>query len=252
MHSDFNGLCLFTVNILLFSVAWLVAMKAKDLSKIDIFWAPSFALIALLSSNFASGINTIVFSIVAIWALRLTVYLFIRNSRMKEDKRYIRLQENWSGSFYLNSYFRVFFLQSLLASFISLPFLYLKDISSSKYLAILVVSFIAIIFESIADLQKYRFKSDVLNVGKVFKGGLWRFSRHPNYFAEIVFWWCITLFIALNTHTYWILISPLFLNVLILKVSGPPMLEEDKKNNLEYQEYIKTTNRLIPMPRRQI
>jgi steroid 5-alpha reductase family enzyme len=236
-------------NFAFFVVAWALCLYLKDMSKIDIIWSISFVLLAGLSITSLSMEKLLIFILILIWALRLSLYLLIRNRHMGEDKRYRKMKENWKGSFAINSLLRVFLVQALLSSIVGIPLYSLSELRldfDTVSIFFLFSATVGIIYEGFADYQKYQFKRNIQNLGKVCDQGLWKYSRHPNYFGELLFWWSLTMVIFLGTNQFFVFIGPLFLNILLLKVSGVPMLEQFYHGNAAYDAYKKTTNRLIP------
>jgi len=185
------------------------------------------------------------------WALRLSVYLAARNWNAPEDHRYRAIRERNEPGFAWKSIYLVFGLQALLAWLISAPLA--ASIGSAAALGAtglfgtaLVVFGIA--FETFADAQLARFKAEPANAGRVMDRGLWRYTRHPNYFGEFCIWWGFYL-IAFDAGAWWTLFSPLLMTVLLLKVSGVALLEKDiGERRPAYRDYIARTNAFFPGP----
>ncbi len=246
---------------LLFMVlAWLVSLPKKDVSIVDAFWGPAFLVVAAVAawqSDGAPARRTLVLVLVAAWALRLGIYLLWRNLRMlEEDARYQAMRARWGARFPWVSLGTVFLLQGLLAWFISFPLqlavmgpeppgLGLLDLLG---LGLWLVGFS---FETIGDAQLVRFKADPANRGKVLSTGLWRYTRHPNYFGDFLVWWGFFA-LALSTPGGWMTIaSPLLMSLLLLKVSGVALLEKDiAVRRPEYRDYVSRTNAFFPGPPR--
>ena len=227
----------------------------KKMSVIDIFWGLfhlaqlSFTLF-VVSPGFTPA-SIMFFSLIYLWGFRLAIYLYARSKGKPDDQRYIKLSTAWSGNLALNVLTRIFGGQFCILLFTSLSFT-LTAISSSEmtlnisFFAGYAIAIFGLLYESIADFQLLSFKSKPVSDKKVMDLGLWSFSRHPNYFGEIIFWWGIW---AISTQgPYWFvgLISPLTVTYLLTRFSGIPMLEERYRDNPEYLEYIQTTNVLIP------
>jgi steroid 5-alpha reductase family enzyme len=192
-------------------------------------------------------------ALVLLWALRLTVYITVRNWGHDEDYRYQKIRANNQPHFGLKSLYIVFLLQGLLAWIGSLPLLAAatgtRPWNLLDSLGVAVVLF-GVLFEGIGDWQLARFKRNADNRGKVMDGGLWRYTRHPNYFGECCVWWGFYL-LALGAGGWWALPSPLLITFLLLKVSGVAMLERDiGQRRPEYRQYVEQTNAFIPGPRR--
>ena len=243
--------------ILVFAaVFWAVSLVKDDVSIVDSLWSLMFLLSAGVYAATAAdtGPRTMwVLLLVGAWAIRLSGYITWRNHGEPEDYRYQQIRENNEPGFRLKSFYIVFGLQGLLAWIISLPLL--AAISGSSQpgwldwtgVAVWLVGFS---FEAIGDLQLARFKADPGNKGKVLDSGLWRYTRHPNYFGNFTLWWGFFL-IAVSAGGAWTVISPLLMSFLLLKVSGVAMLEKDiGERRPAYAEYIRSTNAFFPGPRR--
>lgn len=238
--------------VFVFALAQLI----KNNSIVDVFWGIGF----LVSSSYLFFYHNqfapkqlLIVGLVACWALRLSIFLFIRNYKKPEDWRYQNFRKMWGNYPYLGAFFQVFMLQGFFMYIILLPvqILFIKKLVIINWYNLIgiAVAIFAIAYEAIADYQLYVFKKNKSNHGKTMKFGLWQYSRHPNYFAEIVFWWAIFFAVVqLNDPQYTLvaLISPITITWLLNKVSGVPMLESKYKNDLEYQEYIKNTPALLP------
>jgi len=187
------------------------------------------------------------------WAVRLTVYITSRNWGEPEDRRYRNIRARHEPNFALKSLFIVFILQGLLAWIVSLPLLAaaigVTELGTLDYFGTTIV-LLAIVFEALADWQLSRFKADPRNRGRVMEEGLWRYTRHPNYFGECCVWWGLWL-IALSAGGWWSVLGPALMTTLLLKVSGVSLLERDiGERRPDYRRYIERTNAFIPGPRR--
>jgi steroid 5-alpha reductase family enzyme len=244
------------VALLATTLTWVVSLFKHDVSIVDSVW--SLVLLALCATyfllyEFPATRGTVVLALVAIWALRLSAYITWRNRGEPEDARYQAIREKYSPHFELKSLGIVFFLQGVLAWIISLPLL--ATITSSRpwhlvdAAAVALVLF-GILFESIADTQLARFKAAAENRGRVLDTGLWRYTRHPNYFGECCVWWGFYLF-AVAAGGWWSIVSPILMTFLLLRVSGVALLEKDiHERRPDYDAYIKRTNAFIPgLPR---
>ena len=250
-----NLLQIWGLTFLFVLMSFSFYLLTKKMSVIDIFWGPfhlaqlSFTLFVIRPAFTPASI--IFFSLVYLWGLRLAIYLYVRSRGKPDDQRYIKLSTAWSGNLALNVLTRIFGGQFCILLFTSLS-LSLTAISSSRmafdtsFFVGCAIAFIGLLYESIADFQLLRFKSKSFPNKKVMNLGLWAFSRHPNYFGEILFWWGIWAFSTQGQYWYIGLISPLTITYLLTRFSGVPMLEERYKDNPEYLEYIQTTNVLIP------
>lgn len=232
----------FTIQIIFF----LIAFSFKTDKFTDFAYSITFMIITiyLLISNQITLLKIIISTLIILWAIRLLTYLVIRIKNIKKDKRFDKMRNSFIkfGSFW--------FLQAITVWIILLPSIYL--LSKNAITKINLISIIGIIiwligflFETIADYQKYIFKKT--NKG-IIKNGLWKYSRHPNYFGEILVWIGIfTITIPYqNNFSYLTIISPIFIIFLLVFVSGIPLLEKKQVNNPEYQKYKSKTSMLIP------
>lgn len=235
------------------AVIFVVALFKKDNSIVDIAWGLGFILVALLTffldGEFA-GRHIFVTVLVLIWGTRLAVHIFFRNKGRGEDFRYAQWRREWGKWFLLRSFFQIFMLQGLLLLVIASPII-LTNHSRERGISYLdlvgvVLWITGFFFEATGDFQLSRFKRDPGNKGKIMKSGLWKFTRHPNYFGEAVMWWGIFL-IALSVKFGWtVIISPLLITLLLLRVSGVTMLEKKYVGNKEFAEYAKKTSAFFP------
>ncbi|MCW8988808.1 MAG: DUF1295 domain-containing protein [Gammaproteobacteria bacterium] len=244
------------VVILLVAIfTWLLSLFLKDVSIVDSAWSFMFLASAIyyyLSLELINLKENIFFILVVLWALRLATHLTWRNWGEPEDRRYQDIRKKYSPNFGVKSLFIIFVFQAILAAVISLPIVSVLGIKSEpvnlgiiEYAAILIW-LAGFTYESVADWQLAKFKSDNSNQNKVMNTGLWRNSRHPNYFGEFLIWWGFYLY-AFSSGPWWIIVSPLLISWLLLKFSGVVMLEETiVKRRPDYQEYIDKTNAFFP------
>jgi steroid 5-alpha reductase family enzyme len=243
--------------LLAFAVAgWLVSLVKRNVSIVDGMWPLMFLIAALCytaSLDSQSSRSLLVLSLVLFWSLRLSAHIFWRNWGEDEDYRYRRIRANNSPNFAFKSLYIVFGLQAVLALIVSMPLL--PAISSAQGIGLLDLAGIALwllgfLFESVGDYQLARFRSAPQSKGKVLDTGLWRHTRHPNYFGDLCVWWGFYL-IAVSAGGWWTVLSPLLMSVLLLKVSGVALLERDiGERRPQYAEYVARTNAFFPGPRR--
>jgi len=237
---------------------WLISLVRNDVSIVDSLWSLMFLLVALVygSMDGNSGPRELlILVLVAVWALRLSVYITWRNHGQPEDYRYQEIRANNEPGFRYKSFYIVFALQAVLAWVISLPLA--GAISGQTAIGFLdyagcILIVVGVFFEAVGDMQLSRFRRDPDNAGKVLDKGLWRYTRHPNYFGNFTLWWGFYL-IALSAGAWWSVISPLLMTFLLLKVSGVALLEKDISGRRpQYQQYIRRTNAFFPgMPRKE-
>ncbi|MDQ3076209.1 MAG: DUF1295 domain-containing protein [bacterium] len=247
----FLGLLLFAYMSLWFVLS--VFKKKNDVA--DVAWGLGFVMLAVFSfllNEVPSVLSSVVTLLVTIWGLRLAYHIYFRNKGKPEDYRYATWRVQWGKWFYLRSYFQIYILQGILLFVISLPVLFIniycvKSFGILATVGVLVWIF-GFFFESVGDAQLKRFIKNPANKGKLMQDGLWKYTRHPNYFGEVTQWWGIFI-IALNVPYGWVtIIGPLTITFLILKVSGVPMLEKKMEQNPEFAEYKKRTSMFIPLP----
>ncbi|MDH3441226.1 MAG: DUF1295 domain-containing protein [Gammaproteobacteria bacterium] len=232
---------------------WLVSLAIRNVSIVDSMWSLMFLIATCVYALIgdAGPRSTLIVLLVTLWSLRLAGYITWRNWGEGEDYRYQRIRENNSPNFEFKSLYIVFGLQGALAWLISLPLM--AAITSTTPLSFLdaaavILWVIGFVFESLGDLQLAQFKANPDNRGKVLRSGLWKLTRHPNYFGDFCIWWGFYLF-ALSAGAWWSIVAPLLMTALLLKVSGVAMLEKDiGERRPEYADYIASTNAFFPGP----
>lgn len=233
---------------------WIVSTIQRDVSLVDPFWGTGFTLVAwgALLWNPPIGWRPLLLTVLtSVWGLRLSAYLLWRNWGHHEDRRYNAMRKHYGSRFWWFSLIVVFLLQGLLLWFISWPQQLTAIRKSSNPLELLdfvgiAVWTIGFLFESVGDFQLSRFKADPANAEKVMDRGLWRYTRHPNYFGDFCVWWGIYL-IAVNGGAGWTILSPLLMSFLLLKVSGVALLERDiNERRPDYAAYRARTNAFFP------
>ncbi len=246
----------FGVVLALAFSAWLVSLIRNDVSSVDSLWSLMFLLLVGVYQYIAdmSGPRQwLVLLLVAVWALRLSIFITARNHGEPEDHRYQTIRKNNEPHFRFKSLYIVFGLQALLAGFVAVPLLVAMSASSPLgWLDLLGVTLwlIGMFFEVVGDFQLASFKANPANRGKVLDTGLWRYTRHPNYFGEFTLWWGYFLLAAAGGG-WWTVLSPALMSLLLLKVSGVALLERDiSTRRPDYVEYVRRTNSFLPGPRR--
>lgn len=233
---------------------WMVSMLKRDVSIVDSLWPMMFLLAAVvydLTLTDTGPRAPLLLVLVAIWALRLFVYITWRNWGEDEDRRYQQIRADNQPNFELKSLIIVFVLQGVIAWVVSLPLLAaIGGAASYNLLDFLGVGLWAVgmLFEAGGDFQLARFKADPDNQGKVMDRGLWHYTRHPNYFGNACIWWGFGL-MALAAGAWWALLSPVLMTFLLLRVSGVSMLEKDiGERRPAYADYIARTSAFLPLP----
>ena len=232
---------------------WLLSLALKNASIVDIFWGIGFVIVTWLAFSLGAGYiprKQLVAVLVTIWGLRLALHIGIRNWGKPEDFRYAKWRQENGPRWWWFSFFQVFLLQGVLMWIISAP---LIAAQTSGYPVIItpldmigvVLWLIGMFFEALGDLQLMLFKANPANKGKLLTTGVWRFTRHPNYFGESALWWGYYV-IALASGSWWTVFSPIIMTWLLLRVSGVAMLERTMKVKSGYEEYMKNTSAFFP------
>jgi steroid 5-alpha reductase family enzyme len=245
----------FLVIMALMVSLWIVSVIIKNVSIVDLFWGLGFVITSgfyFISSNGNETRKIILMSVVAIWGLRLSLYLAWRNIGKGEDFRYREFRRNYGENrYWWISFFQTFLLQGLLMWLISAPLLGAQYYGKDSPLGLLDLAGVAIwiigfAFEAGGDIQLALFKSDSGNKGKVLNKGFWHYTRHPNYFGDSAVWWGYGL-ICLASGSYLPVFGSLLMTALIIKVSGVALLEKSlKEKKPQYREYIEKTSSFIP------
>jgi steroid 5-alpha reductase family enzyme len=237
-----------------FALTWAISVRIRNYGLLDVAFSYGVAILAPMYAWFGTGAFTRKWLAAAIgiaWSLRLGTYILVRviKQHPAEDARYQTLRDRWPGPLRFLGFFE---LQALLVVIFSLPFLLISFNPSPTLTALefagLAVAFVALMGEAIADLQMQAFKRDPSNRGMVCQAGLWRYSRHPNYFFESLVWWGFFL-AALGSPWGWItIVCPLLMLYFLFKVTGIPLTEEYavKSKGDAYREYQRTTSEFVP------
>jgi steroid 5-alpha reductase family enzyme len=240
------------------TLLWIVSVLARDTSIVDLFWGPMFVVTAAVAYGSGSGLparKLLVLALVTLWGLRLALHLARRNLGQGEDPRYREMRERNGPRWWLLSLPYVFVLQALLAWVIALPLQAALRHGAAAPLgafdALGVVVFGAgFLTEAVADRQLARFRADPENRGRVLCRGLFRYTRHPNYFGDALLWWGFGLF-GVAAGAPWSLVGPAVMTFLLMRVSGVTLLERSiGERRPEYALYQRATNAFFPGPPR--
>lgn len=254
MDALFHSYGLAVIYIGIYMIGWFIWSIIKRRNDVaDTAWGLGFILVAWLVyidnvSEFSLSIITPV--CVSVWGIRLAWHIHKRNHNRPEDARYKRWREEWGSWVYIRSFFQIYVLQGILLLIISAPVIWsatfqLRTISGWLIIGACIWLF-GFVWESVGDAQLRKFLKNPNRTARIMKGGLWRYSRHPNYFGEVTQWWGLWI-IALATPWGWLsIIGPMTITLLITKVSGIPLLEQRFANDPEFAQYKETTNALIP------
>jgi len=243
------------VMFIFMSLCFCLALWQKRNDIADIVWGLGFIVATISALFFNQSSNARIFlvtTLIFVWGSRLTIRIFLRNIKKSEDPRYKAWREEWKDHFIIRTFLQIFMLQGLLILIILTPVLYIINSGNLplNYLDLFctTVWLCGFFFEVVGDYQLDRFKKDPANKGRIMRYGLWRYSRHPNYFGEVLMWWGI-FGIALSVENGWItVIGPGCITFLILKVSGIPLAEKRSLHKDEFQQYMKKTSVFFPLP----
>lgn len=238
------------------ALLWLVSLRLRDASIADPFWAPGFLVIGLTyawSLGDVTPRGAAALGLVGAWAARLGWHLLRRNRREGEDRRYRAMRDRHGEAFWWVSLFTVFWLQGVLLWVVSLPLL--NALSAGGGMGPVAwmggaIALSGIVVEALADAQLRAFRSRRTSDGEVLDTGLWRYSRHPNYFGNAVMWWGLFL-LGAGGGGAWTAVSPVVMTFLLTRVSGVALLERDIADRRPaYARYVATTSAFIPWPPR--
>ncbi len=257
MYMTFIQIYLFSLVLIqvMMALLWLVSIRLKNVSIVDPFWGLGFVIVALFYFMKGEGFETrkiLVMIMTAIWGLRLSIYLFWRNSGKGEDFRYRQFRKDFGEKrYWWISYFQVFFLQGILMWLISAPLLAAQFYGSGVNLGWLdflgiLLWVIGFTFEAGGDFQLALFKSNPENKGKVLNSGFWHYTRHPNYFGDAAVWWGYAC-ICMAAGSFIPVMGSLLMTALIIKVSGVALLEKSLTHTKpQYADYVRRTSAFIP------
>lgn len=236
------------------SLWYLLALYKKRNDVADIAWGIGYILICvnLFFTQPHSPVSLLLYSLVVVWGLRLSIHIYNRNKNKEEDHRYRQWRREWGKTFYWRTYLQIFLLQGFLLLVIISPVMLAAVSGPSTFNIFTLIGFccwlLGFYFQAVADYQLRVFAKQRKNNHDIMQTGLWKFSRHPNYFGELMMWWGIFIIILPFKNSYFFIISPLTITGLILFVSGIPMLEKKYENHPAFEAYKKRTSALIPMP----
>ena len=247
------------IAMVYFAIVWAISVKVNNYGFLDVAWSYGVAVLAPLFAIASPGepVRKWIITVIGVaWSLRLGTYILIRVLRHhpKEDVRYQTLRAMWKGPAMFLAFFE---LQAVVVALFALPFLYVSfDTGPTSHplaIAGAVLAFVSLCGEAVSDLQMQRFKADHANAGKVCEAGLWRYSRHPNYFFESLIWVAFFLAALPSPHGWVTVVCPLMMFYFLFKVTGIPLTEEyavKSKGDL-YRAYQRTTSPFIPWFRKE-
>jgi steroid 5-alpha reductase family enzyme len=238
-------------------VLWLASLRLRDVSIVDPAWPVGFVIVAWLAFALGDGCEgrrALMAALISVWGARLGAYLLARKLRERgEDPRYTAMRDRARASFPLVSLASVFLLQGALIFIVSLPAQGAAprpDALAALDWAGAGVWAVGIFFEAVGDQQLARFKADAANRGRIMDRGLWRYTRHPNYFGDFTVWWGIYLLALSTGSAWWTIAGPLVMSTLLLRVSGRDLLEARMRERPGYADYVARTSSFFPLPPR--
>jgi len=240
-------------------VLWMISFPLRNVSIVDLFWGLGFVLVAwtsFFSIDASTPRSITLVACTTIWGVRLSGYLAWRNLGKPEDFRYAEMRSRNGAFFAWTSLLFVFGLQGVVMWVVALPIqtgqlLELSVPPGNLYFLGLLIWLIGLSCESIADFQLAQFKSDVENAGKIMDQGLWKYTRHPNYFGDFLVWWGLYLISFGNGQMSWSIIGPCVMSLFLMRISGVTLLEKSLViNKPGYETYMKRTSSFFPFPPR--
>ena len=246
----------------LFVTVWLASLLVADASIVDVFWGVGFIVVGWVCFAVGHGAHNrrlLLALLVTVWGARLALHIGARNLGKGEDRRYVEMRERDGSRFWLTSLYRVFAVQAVVLWVISLPLQAGGSLGGGRALGVLDaigggVWLLGFCFEALGDLQLVHFKADPSNRRRVMDRGLWRYTRHPNYFGDATMWWGLGL-IALGAGGAgaWGLVGAAMDTLILTRVSGKPVLEKDIETRRPgYRDYIERTSGFLPLPPRGV
>ena len=247
------------VILTLLTLVWAASVRAQDASLVDRGWGPGFAVLAWLwlwAMGAASPRTLLLAALVTIWGLRLGWHITRRNRGHGEDARYTAMRAHSPHTFWWSSLVTIFWLQAMLLWVVALPlFSAMRPEAPRGFqptdIAGVLLWCVGFGFESLGDAQLAAFKRDPNNRGRVMDQGLWRYTRHPNYFGDATLWWGFGLFALATPGAWWTLVGPAVMTTLLVRVSGVALLEQSMATRPGYPEYVERTSAFFPLPPRR-
>jgi steroid 5-alpha reductase family enzyme len=246
------------VTVVAMVVTFGIARARKRYDTVDTFWGLGFAIVALAAFPFGDGplaLRLVVTALTVIWGVRLSVHLHLRNHKLPEDPRYVRMVERAGDNPALKIFVRVYLVQAVVLYFVSLPVQFAQYGTGIGVLGWLGVAvwLVGFGFETVGDDQLRRFKADPANKGKVLDTGLWRYTRHPNYFGDACVWWGLYLLACSTWPGALTILSPIAMTYTLAKGTGKPLLEKGMaRTRPAYAHYVERTSGFFPLPPKRV
>ena len=242
------------------TIIFIIAQIIKNNSIVDMGWGIGFVVIAIYTLLAGGNYNPpalVVTTLVFVWGVRLFYHILKRNFGKPEDFRYAAWRKEWGKYLVPRAFLQVFMLQGAIMLVVAYPIV-MNNATQKGSIGLLeiiglVIWIVGFIFEALGDKQLKDFISDTKNKGHIMKAGLWKYTRHPNYFGEATMWWGIFIISFSSQSGVVGIVSPIIITLMLLYVSGVPMLEKHYKDNKEFQAYAKVTSKFAPwLPKRSI
>ncbi|MFC0110262.1 DUF1295 domain-containing protein [Kibdelosporangium aridum] len=238
----------------LLGLVFAISVRRDRHDLIDVAWGLGFALVAAVSLALASQPNVLIAVLTMIWGVRLAVHIGIRNHGKPEDRRYVEIRQRSNGNLHLA--YKVYLTQGLILLFVSLPVQVAQYIPAPPvWLVVLgaLIWLIGFVFETVSDWQLSQFKADPANKGKLMTTGLWRYTRHPNYFGDAAVWTGLYVLACATWAGAATILSPVLMIWLLVNGSGKPLTEKHmRKSRPEYAEYADRTSGFFPLPPKRV
>lgn len=236
------------------TVVWLISLRLKNASIVDVFWGLGFVIlnsIWFVANPYLTPVRIAVLALVVVWGLRLSIHILLKNLGKPEDFRYQKFRKDFGEKrYWWVSFFQVFMLQGVLLWLVSAPLYIVNFNSDAQQLTSLevigiIVWFVGFMFEAIGDYQLSEFKQDRKNKNRLMTRGLWKYTRHPNYFGDAMVWWGFGI-ISISSGIYWGLLSSVLMTFLLIKISGVAMIERTLIHRPGFTQYAKQTSMFLP------
>lgn len=234
------------------SIWYLIALLKQRNDVADIAWGLGYVLVCLYLLGFQSKepISLLLYALVTLWGLRLSIHIYARNKGKQEDFRYKQWRAEWGKTFYWRSFLQVFLLQGIILLIIISPIIFSSTVPVQNFSVATIVGIVlwgvGFFFQVVGDYQLKEFSKQRKSRDEIIQTGLWKYSRHPNYFGEILMWWSIYFIVLPVDNSWWFIISPITITYLLLYVSGVPLLEAKYKGNKAFESYQQRTNAVFP------